>query len=86
MTLGRCEDMRRQRIRSRSARSGQTRAEAILKDVKAIMKFYTDPGYKERHALWSKFYEDTARMCVEAALALVDMPKSERAGGVCPPL
>ena len=42
--------------------------------MKAVMKFYTDPGYK-----------DTARMCVEAALALVDLPKSQRAGGVYSP-
>ena len=30
-------------------------------------------------------YKDTARMCVEAALALVDLPKSQRAGGVYSP-
>jgi len=42
--------------------------------MKAVMKFYTDPGYK-----------DTARMCVEAALALVELPKSQKAGGVYSP-
>jgi len=41
---------------------------------KAVMKFYTDPGYK-----------DTARMCAEAALALVDLPKTQKAGGVYSP-
>ena len=41
---------------------------------KAVMKFYTDPGYK-----------DTARMCAEAALALTDLPKTQRAGGVLSP-
>merc|ERR1712232_410224 len=41
---------------------------------KAVMKFYTDPGYK-----------NTARMCVEAALSLVDLPKSQKAGGVYSP-
>merc|ERR1711972_61215 len=35
---------------------------------KAVMKFMTDPGYK-----------DTARMISEAALSLVDLPKSEKA-------
>lgn len=30
-------------------------------------------------------YKDTARMCVEAALALVDLPKSEKQGGVYSP-
>ena len=38
------------------------------------MKFYTDPGYK-----------DTARMCAEAALALTDLPKSSKQGGVYSP-
>eukprot|EP00414_Alexandrium_minutum_P003372 CAMPEP_0113819174 /NCGR_PEP_ID=MMETSP0328-20130328/608_1 /TAXON_ID=39455 /ORGANISM="Alexandrium minutum" /LENGTH=370 /DNA_ID=CAMNT_0000787109 /DNA_START=97 /DNA_END=1205 /DNA_ORIENTATION=- /assembly_acc=CAM_ASM_000350 len=41
---------------------------------KAVMKFYTDPGYK-----------DTARMAVEAALSLVALPKSQKAGGVYSP-
>merc|ERR1712192_36672 len=38
---------------------------------KAVMKFYSDPGYK-----------DTARMMGEAALSLLDLPKSAKAGGV----
>jgi len=41
---------------------------------KAVMKFYTDPGYK-----------DTARTCAEAALALTDLPKSSKQGGVYSP-
>jgi len=41
---------------------------------KGVMRFHTDPGYK-----------DTARMFAEAALALNDLPKSERAGGVLSP-
>jgi len=41
---------------------------------KAVMKFYKDPGYT-----------DTARMAAEAALSLVDLPKSEKAGGVYSP-
>merc|ERR1711870_184649 len=41
---------------------------------KAVMKFYTDPGYT-----------DTARMAAEAALSLVDLSKSEKAGGVYSP-
>ena len=36
--------------------------------------FVASPGYK-----------DTARMCVEAALALVELPKSQKAGGVYSP-
>eukprot|EP00933_Yihiella_yeosuensis_P022449 TRINITY_DN17692_c0_g1_i1.p1 TRINITY_DN17692_c0_g1~~TRINITY_DN17692_c0_g1_i1.p1 ORF type:complete len:409 (-),score=69.83 TRINITY_DN17692_c0_g1_i1:44-1270(-) len=51
----------------------ETKAESENK-YKAVMKFYTDPGYK-----------DTARMCAEAALALVDLPKSQKAGGVYSP-
>merc|ERR1712080_278275 len=51
-------------------------AETVNKSpkCKGVMKFYTDPGYK-----------DTARMCVEAALSLVDLPKSQKAGGVYSP-
>ena len=30
-------------------------------------------------------YKDTARMCVEAALALVDLPKAQKPGGVYSP-
>mmetsp|Transcript_14653 Transcript_14653/g.43806 ORF Transcript_14653/g.43806 Transcript_14653/m.43806 type:complete len:390 (-) Transcript_14653:23-1192(-) len=41
---------------------------------KAVMKFSTDPGYK-----------DTARMAAEAALSLVDLPKAQKAGGVYSP-
>lgn len=41
---------------------------------KGVMKFYTDPGYK-----------DTARMCVESAFSLVGLSKDKKAGGIYSP-
>ena len=50
-----------------------------------FLREFCRPSISPQSLAGSSGYKDTARMCVEAALALVDLPKSQRAGGVYSP-